>query len=194
MRALKLDFVRRSSPLRGLGFALLAAALATAAYLTQCYLQRSAELDNWASQYRHLQKTQRSRTDSSSIATAATAHLQEELKAADDVIARLAMPWDTLFSEVETSINDQVTLLSIEPDTAKRELRLTAEARDLDAMLDYVRKVQSGSIFGDAYVVSHQIQQQDPQKPVRFVLEAKWKGLSQPVGDEQSAVSRNAND
>jgi Tfp pilus assembly protein PilN len=93
---------------------------------------------------------------------------------------------------VEASVGDQVTLLGVEPDTEKRELRLIAEAKDLDAMLAYARRLQESALFSDAYVVSHQIQQQDPQKPVRFVVNAQWTALAQSSVGAQKVVAQDA--
>lgn len=174
MRALNLDFVRRPHWLRRLGFVLLLAAVAVAAYLGQAYLERSAEMEAWETKWRSLQKAQRKQAEPVHSQVAEWEHLQAELKVANQVIARLSLPWDALFREVEASVDDQVTLLSVEPDTEKRELRIMAEAKDLAAMLEYVKRFHAITLFKDAYVVSHQIQQQDPQKPVRFTVNAQW--------------------
>lgn len=183
MRALKLDFVRRPNPHRWFGFILLAAGMVAAAYLAQAYLTRAAELESLENNYRSLQKAQHKQADSGTVKTAEWEHLQAELKAANRVITRLALPWDALFRAVEVSVDEQVALLSVEPDTEKRELRIVAEAKHLDAMLEYVRRVQTIALFKDAYVLSHQIQQQDPQKPVRFVINAQWLEVVRPPAD-----------
>lgn len=187
MRALKLDFVRRPSPFRWLGFFFLAAAVATAAYLLDVYLKRSAELERWEEKYRSLQKAQRKQAPST-VKTAELEHLQSELKAANRIIAHLALPWDALFREVEASVDDQVTLLTVEPDTEKRELRIVAEAKNLEAMLGYMNRVRAISLFKDAYVVSHQIQQQDPQKPLRFVVNSQWLDLPRPTVESSQTI------
>lgn len=188
MRALKLDFIRRPTPLRRFGFILLATGVVVAGYLTQIYLKRTAELEGWGGKYRSLQKAQHKQLDSSTAKTAEWEHLQAELKAANRVIAQLALPWDALFREVEASVDEQVTLLSVEPDTEKRELRIIAEAENLDSMLEYARRVRAIALFKDAYVVSHQIQRQEPQQPVRFVVNAQWLEWPQPVTKASTAA------
>ena len=172
MRPLKLDFVPRPSPLRWIGAALLVSALATAAYLAMSYVEQSAELERWEDKYSRLQKTQRTRSNLGEAAE--SQHLQEEIKTANRVIARLSLPWDALFREIDASVDKHVTLLSIEPDAEKQDLRITGEARDLVVMLEYVRRLQSVTLLKDVHLISHQVQQQDPQKPVRFVIYAQW--------------------
>jgi hypothetical protein len=71
-------------------------------------------------------------------------------------------------------MNDKVTLLGIEPDGEKREVHITAEAKNFDEVLAYVKALQAVSILQNPYIVNHQIQIQDPQRPVRFLVSAKW--------------------
>ena len=83
-------------------------------------------------------------------------------------------PWDKLFKALETSMDKDVALLSIQPDVAGGVVILSAEARDWNAMLGYIRRLGEDKFFTDVHLVSHQIQQSDPQKPVRFVLSCAW--------------------
>jgi Fimbrial assembly protein (PilN) len=67
-----------------------------------------------------------------------------------------------------------VALLSIESDTDKGRMKISGEAKDLQAMLDYLRFLGTQPTLAEVYLQSHQVQQQDPQRPVRFVLSADW--------------------
>jgi Tfp pilus assembly protein PilN len=174
MRALDLDFAKRTGLPRRLGYILLIGSLAAVGYVGLAYFQLSANLDTWETKWRSLQKAQRKDTDPGPRQKAEWEQMQSELKAANRVIVRLSMPWDALFQEVERSVDEQITLLGVEPDPEKRELRITAEAKSLTAMLDYMKRLRAAALFRDAYILSHQVQQQDPQKPVRFVVTAQW--------------------
>ncbi len=100
------------------------------------------------------------------------------------MIAQLAFPWDALFGALESSMNDDVALLAVVPDVKGGTITLNGEARDWDAMLDYVRRLgTAAAFFSDVHLVSHQVQKSDPQHPVRFVLLCTW---SQP-GIEDAA-------
>lgn len=100
--------------------------------------------------------------------------LRGELHAAGAVIAKLNTPWDSLFGAVEDIRTEEAVLLSIEPDAEQRRVRLTGEARDLPSALEYVRRARATRVLRSAYLVQHQVVVQDPQRPVRFALEARW--------------------
>jgi hypothetical protein len=97
-----------------------------------------------------------------------------EVKRAREIMLQLDMPWNDLFTSVEGVQAPDVALLHIESDVEKQHVKISAEAKNLGAMLDYLRDMESRSTFADVYLQSHQIQQQDPQHPVRFVLTATW--------------------
>ena len=157
------------------GMALLLVAIAVSVALLGGYIAINAEIESQEIQWQGLERgVKRSHNETRNGAVAE--QLQPELKRANEIVNRLALPWDELFKAVEASASDQVALLSIEPDTAKRTLAITAEAKDFAGMLDYVKRLGAEPVLADAHIVSHQIQQQDPQKPVRFTVHASWGG------------------
>jgi Tfp pilus assembly protein PilN len=106
--------------------------------------------------------------------TAAAPLRQAEINYANRVIDRLALPWDRLFNEMENTVDSQVVLLGVEPDAERGRISFTSEARDLSAMLSYERRLGGSALLRDVHVQSHQVQIQDPQRPVRFVVGATW--------------------
>jgi Tfp pilus assembly protein PilN len=177
MRALDLDFVPRRAPARVIAQLLCVGALLAAAWLAYTYQGLQAELHEAQSRLQWQQKRAHP-PPAVPLSKEALARLQAELKMARQVGERLTVPWDNLFRELEASVGDQVTLLSIEPDREKRQLRITAEARNLPAMLEYERRLRELPSFQEAYVVSHQVQTADAQRPVRFVMSAQWRMLA----------------
>ena len=103
-----------------------------------------------------------------------TTHLRAELNAANSVVGLMSLPWDALFGDIEASENAQVALLAVEPDPDKRTLLITAEAKNFDAMLAYMRRLQTRASLKDVYLKSHQIDLKSAEVPVRFVLAASW--------------------
>lgn len=99
-----------------------------------------------------------------------------EVKHANEVLHRLTLPWQPLFQAIESSGSKEVALLAMEPDLEKRVVKISGEAKNLMAMLDYIRRLEAQPVFGTVYLQSHQIQQHDPEKPVRFALLAAWRG------------------
>ena len=136
------------------------------------YFQLRAQEDRWQSDWQHLNGMATEKHDTSTPEQ--QERMKSELRFANRVIDQIDTPWDALFGAVESAYSDQAILLSVEPDTEQREVRLTAEAKDLAAMLAYLDQVRQSPILKGAYLASHQINQQDPQKPVRFIIEARW--------------------
>ena len=98
----------------------------------------------------------------------------QEVALANDVLRRLALPWDTLFAAIESARSRNVGLLSIEPDAAKSSVRIAAEAKSADDMLEYVRRLQGAAPLSGVTLANHQIKRDDPRQPVRFTLIATW--------------------
>jgi Tfp pilus assembly protein PilN len=174
MRTLNLDFVNRHGRRRQIGYVLLVLFITFAAYLGHAYVKRSAELESLESKWQHLQNAQQRNTERRLNDPAAHERTQAELTAAAKVIERLSLPWNALFSALEQTTEGQVTLLALEPDAERREVRIAAEAKDLQSMLDYMKRLQQVDLFKDVHLTTHQMQAQDPQRPVRFVVQASW--------------------
>jgi len=172
MRALTLDFRRHYRP-RWPGLALLLVGMAGAAAIGLEYRQIVTETAMAEAGLREQGLAARRKT----FAPVTGGDIQRvalELKHAREVVHQLRMPWEELFRSLEAANASTVALLGIESDTDRQHINITAEAEDLDAMLNYLRELESRSVFADVYLHSHQIQQQDPQRPVRFVLSATW--------------------
>ncbi|HOE40395.1 MAG TPA: hypothetical protein PLB25_01985 [Rhodoferax sp.] len=94
------------------------------------------------------------------------------------VAGTLNLPWEKLFATLEGQSVGQVALLSLEPDAVRRELVLTAEGRSLKAMLGFYKMLQQQGDLSAVVLHSHQVNQQDSEKPVRFHITAKWAASS----------------
>lgn len=102
-----------------------------------------------------------------------------EVQAANQVIQALNVPWGQLVAAFETRDSAHVALLAIEPDARKQVVRITGEARTLAQLPDYLELLGRQSLLRDVVLLEHQIQLQDPQKPVRFVVQAGWGARAQ---------------
>lgn len=89
----------------------------------------------------------------------------------------LTAPWSALLTDLETQAkrsNGDVALLRIEPDRTHGSLLLVAEARTLPAALKYVEQLQGLPSLRRAVLLSHELQKEDPQRPVRVEITANW--------------------
>lgn len=173
MRALDLDFRREDRQARWAGIALLLAGLAGAIVVGSQYTQLAEETAQAEASVRKSGIAARRQTP----AIRPSGDLQRvalEMKRAGEVAFALKVPWNDLFASVEAANTPNVALLTIESDTARRQVKISAEAKDLESMLEYVRVLGEQPKLANVYLQSHQVQQQDPQRPVRFVLGADW--------------------
>jgi Tfp pilus assembly protein PilN len=179
MATLRLDYQRDNRLLPWAGIALLLAVLALlgalAGYgyqLRQHAARLEAELDRAA---RLTSQTQRA----AAPADPQVQRLQAaEVLRANRVLQQLNMPWDALFRAVESSAGNQVVLLALEPDAQKGTLKITAETRNIDTMLAYLRQLNTAKTLSGVALQNHRVQQSDPEQPIRFAVQAVWKAAT----------------
>lgn len=172
MSMLRLDY-QQHLPLRWAGPALLALTLGGLVLASVYYVELDAAAAQW--EERLAQAGQRQGRFAQADRPGAQ-DLVQEVNRANVVLHRLTLPWDALFLAVETAAGKEVALLALEPDAEKRQVRISGEARDYSAVLNYITQLEAQAVFGPVYLQSHQVQQQDPDKPVRFALLANWRG------------------
>ncbi|MCQ4347440.1 PilN domain-containing protein [Pseudomonas stutzeri] len=89
--------------------------------------------------------------------------------------AQLDLPWERLFVALEALVDADVALLGLTPDARQQQLRISAEARHLPAMLAFHRRLEDSAELRDVALVSHEILAEEPERPVRFNLTATWR-------------------
>lgn len=174
LRPLSLDFRRTNRSAAWGGIALLAAALAGAAVSGGQYLQLAEQL---AAENASLRDAAASTRQRPRVATSGSEPqlLAAELKHANEILLQLTLPWGELFSSAESAGTPDVALLSIDSETDKRRVKIAGEAKNLESILDYLRYLESRPALVDVYLQSHELQKQDTQRPVRFVVSARWR-------------------
>ena len=89
----------------------------------------------------------------------------------------LLVPWTGLLADLETAAHDsrgQVSILSVEPDVAKRRVHITGESKDLKRAIAYVERLQAARSLRYPMLDRHELKNDDPQHPVRFELTGEW--------------------
>lgn len=107
--------------------------------------------------------------------TKPTAIPVSQAAAVNRAIAQLNLPWRDVWNAVEAATPATVALLTLEPDAGKQTVRGSAEAKTSDAMIAYVEQLKQQSCFDTVVLTKHEINEQDPNKPIRFQFEAHWK-------------------
>ncbi|HEX7888783.1 MAG TPA: hypothetical protein VF522_05420 [Ramlibacter sp.] len=173
MRALHLDYQLRRRPSAKAVLLLLAALglAGSAAWRTEQLRREQAAWDTEQAQVR----SRADRTPVPRTAKGEDARAAQEVAAANAVIRRITFPWADMFAAFETAATDEVALIGIEPDTANGVVRVTAETPTPRAMLNYVRRLQGTASLEHVALQKHELQGDDPHRPLRFTLVAKWK-------------------
>lgn len=96
------------------------------------------------------------------------------IKRANAVAHELARRWDSVFLAIEAASDSEVALLAIEPDADKGKVRITAEARNKDAMLRHVTRLQAQQPLQRVLLEHHEVLVQEPGRPVRFIVAGRW--------------------
>ena len=95
--------------------------------------------------------------------------------AVNAAILQLNLPWRDLQEALASATPPAIALLALEPDARKRVLKITAETTSSDAMVAYIAQLKRQELFGTrVQLLRHEINALDPNKPLRFQLEARW--------------------
>jgi hypothetical protein len=178
MHPLRLDYQRSNKPVPWLGLVLLLVALATLAATGSYYRTLNQRIAYWESKTDRLQRLSIHRVDAPVLTEQETRAQMLEVKQANQVVRQLTLPWNALFKAVETSGGNDIALLSMEPDMQKGTVTISGEAKNLKALLNYVKQLSAREVFGNVFLQNHKIQQTDPEKPLRFSLLAYRKGTA----------------
>jgi hypothetical protein len=172
MAQLFLDYQRSNKPFPWAGTVLLLLSSGLLALAGIYYQNLTEQTTYWELKSGQFQKSAGRRAGSS---PREINDMAQEIKHANDVLNQITLPWDKLFQAVEWSSGKDVALLTIEPDAEKHVVKISGEAKNIEAALHYVKHLSDQEIFNSVYLQSHQVQEQNPEKPVRFALIASWK-------------------
>lgn len=170
MNRLDLDFASTRNR-RWLGIGLLVIVAITTAKMLHVYVSARHEAE--LLEGRVMQFEQRPGGAREERAPVSDATLRD-IRRANDVIDQIALPWERLFKAVDAAANNKVALLGITPDQKGGTVELSGECADLQTLFDYVKRLDQQATLGRVYLLNHQVNAQDPQRPVRFTVTASW--------------------
>lgn len=166
--ALELDFVAAPRRRRLAGIVVLALALAAAGTLASRHRDTQQRLQQ-------LEAAEGLLNASPSPRAAPRERLDEQVKGAQAIVRQLALPWAELIDSLERSAMREVSVLHVQPDAQQRLLRVTAEARGEAQMLEYLRRVSAVGGFTEVHLLSHQVREEAPLRPLQFSLQASFR-------------------
>jgi Tfp pilus assembly protein PilN len=108
------------------------------------------------------------------VAKAAPRISELQAGAVNAAIMQLNLPWRALHDAIGAATPPEIAMLALEPDARKRTMKITAEAKSSDAMISYVEELKKQELFAGVILTRHEINEQDPARPIRFQIEAEW--------------------
>jgi hypothetical protein len=96
--------------------------------------------------------------------------LAADIARANAVAARLQVPWDTLFTDLESAAGAGVTLTGFEPEGGMRRLRITGEARRFEDVTQYLRQLEAAPGLQNVFLTAHELR----DRGLTFTLTADW--------------------
>ncbi len=171
---MEINFVRRPSSIGPAGVILTILGLCATAWVGNAYVDGSRQLSAWDTKLREIKKMSRRTPGAMTESPRDSRELQQEARVANSVLRRIAVPWDTLFREIETNTDESVALLSVLPDLQNSTVRISGEAKNLPVLLGYIRRLDATRSLSNVYLTGHEVKTLDAQRPVTFSLLAAW--------------------
>lgn len=171
MRALSLDFKQTPRQWSVLGLVVLIVGAVAIGFVLNQERELAGQVELAEARLANLAK----RGNFRSAVPVDNQELQQEIRQANEILSQLSLPWDELFKAVESTSEKEIALLAIQPDAGKRTVRIGGEAKNFDALLAYITRLEESNELQQVFLTSHEVRQQDPEKPVRFALVANWK-------------------
>jgi Tfp pilus assembly protein PilN len=174
MLPLAIDFLRDARAPSVAGVAILLAGALGAATSVSWYAAVSDDVQRLEAQADEMRRLTRRTPARMKESPRDALEMQREVRIANQVVARMTLPWDRLFSGLEAAADGDVALLALQPDAAAHQVRISGEAKSFKAMLDYSRRLEQTGTLGGVVLLGHEIKSQDPQRPVAFSVSANW--------------------
>jgi hypothetical protein len=99
---------------------------------------------------------------------------EAQAAAVNAAVLQLNLPWRALHDAIGAATPATIALLSLEPDSRRRSIKITAEAKNSDDMIAYIEQLKQQELFGAVALLRHEISELDPNRPIRFQLDAQW--------------------
>ena len=174
MRSLRLDYRDDVGLRKLLGYLLLSLVLLFAIAMGWYFNHLRLETQHLESIVDRVEGRINGHVTASEVTQIPPAKLAEIIKFSNRAIHQLNLPWDILFTQLESAKSDGVALLGIEPNAKSNAIKVEGEAKDYAAMIQYVRSLSKQGVLQGVYLTEHKMDDQNPDKPVHFTLEASW--------------------
>lgn len=171
---LDIDFVRTAAARSPVATLLLGIGALAALWVMAELADVRDEAARWESKLSDTKRMARRTLPSLAADDAPSRETALELKAANEVLDQLTLPWDALFADIEAAVTPDVALLAVQPDARNRVVVIAGEGRDLNAVLTFLARLDASAVLADTHLLSHEIKVDDRNRPMAFTIQARW--------------------
>lgn len=125
----------------------------------------------------HVLEQKQKATSNQKVLPPITTVSTEEMKAISTIITELNTPWTDFFDALESGTSG-INVLSVDPNSQKNLIRIQAESKTTEQMLDYLGSLNKSTLFKNPVLSKYEVNELDPNKPTRFSFEVTWVGAS----------------
>jgi hypothetical protein len=93
---------------------------------------------------------------------------------AAQIDSQLQLPWNDFLHAIESSSMPSVALLGVEAQGSTRVLHLVGEAKDIEDVLAYVKKLRASPALRDVFLAGQEEKLVGAVKVIRFTVDATW--------------------
>lgn len=181
MSRLKLRFPYHEQSIPRIDYSILLIGLliVTGVFLQYRYI--TEEINYWSNRVERLEKQQQQKAAPRARSARVREFSQEirkEIAQANTVLDQINLPWETLFDSIESAATEQIALLSLQPNVANQTLRISGEAKNMSELLDFVEALERELVFENVHLLNYKIKQDNPHRPIIFLLTATWLGTN----------------
>lgn len=174
MQPLRLDYADHKKLRQQFGYVWLSLAVLLAVNIAWYFNGLRQEVLQIEAKKSRLEQSVKSQVTSREVSHLAPEKLAEVIQFSNRAIYQLNLPWDVLFTQLEAAKSEGIALLGIEPNAQNTAIKVEGEAKDYAAMLKYVRTLSEQGVLQGVYLTEHKMDEQNPDKPIHFILEASW--------------------
>ena len=170
MNFTNIDFARKQ-PMPKWVLLCLVLLLATAAWGGLSYVQAKRTVTQAKAEFRKQQQLISARV--ASLEPTPTAP-KEQIRAVNEAIAALNVPWPALMGAIETVRPAKIALTRIEPRTKDQRVLITAQAESMDELIDFMRQLSSTAPFVEATPIRQEQVLEGGLQRKQATFEARW--------------------
>ena len=182
MSRLRLKFPDRGQTVPRIDFSVLLIGLLLLAGVFLQFRQVTEEANFWTHRVERLEKQQQQKAAPRTRATPRIKEVGQEIRKeiiqANAILDQINLPWEALFDAIEQAATEEIALLSLQPNVSSRTVRIGGEARSMSELLDFVEALERESVVERVHLLNYKIKQDNPHRPVVFLLTAAWIQIS----------------